>query len=289
MDSRSATGRPRARGRGTAGRESGGPPPRTGDGKAAPGAQSIHRAVVLLREIASTGRAGVRLVDLVARTGLEHPTVHRMLKALAAEGMVQQHPENRRYALSHLVYELGLAATPRVDLRAICQAPLDRLAQASGDTVFLNIRSGFDTVCLDRREGWFPIKTLVYDVGSRRPLGVGAGGLALMLSLSPAEIEEIMTVNAGRITAYGNLTPESLLGALRRSQELGYGLSENQAVPGVSAVGVPVRGPSGAPLGAMSIAAISSRMSDARKAELCALLRAEAQEVERTVREMTRT
>jgi len=50
----------------------------------------------------------------------------------------------------------------------------------SGDTVFLVIRQGDYCLCLHREEGHFPVKVFTTDVGGRRLLGLGAGGLALI-------------------------------------------------------------------------------------------------------------
>ncbi|MGH8649199.1 MAG: helix-turn-helix domain-containing protein, partial [Burkholderiales bacterium] len=52
------------------------------------GTQSIERALTLLREIAAHNRSGSRLLDLATRTGLQRPTVHRMLKCLTTESIV---------------------------------------------------------------------------------------------------------------------------------------------------------------------------------------------------------
>ena len=144
------------------------------------GTQSIERALTLLREIAAHNRGGSRLLDLATRTALQRPTVHRMLKCLASESMVQQDPDTHRYFLGPMVFELGLTAAPRFNLREICHPALTRIAEATGDTVFLTHRSGLDSVCLDRREGTFPIKTFTLEIGMRRPLGVGTGSLAIL-------------------------------------------------------------------------------------------------------------
>jgi len=92
--------------------------------------------------------------------------------------------------------------------------------------VFLIARSGYDSVCIDRREGAFPIKTFTLDVGTRRPLGAGAGGLALLLLLPDEEVDAIIAANAVRIGSYNKLTVPALLKALRRSRELGYALND---------------------------------------------------------------
>src|SRR5215208_7421692 len=145
--------------------------------------QSRERALMLMREIAAHNRTGTRLLDLASRTGLQRPTVHRMLKCLTLENMVQQDPESHRYFLGPMVFELGLTAAPRFNLREICNPAMNRIAEATGDTVFLTQRSGLDAVCVDRHEGTFPIKTFTLEIGMRRPLGVGTGSLAILSAL----------------------------------------------------------------------------------------------------------
>ena len=185
--------------------------PRRSDAAAATrltGTQSIKRALTLLREIAAHNRSGSRLLDLAMRTGLQRPTVHRMLKCLAAENMVQQDGDNHRYFLGPMVFELGLTAAPRFNLREICHPSLSRIAEATGDTVFLTQRSGLDSVCLDRREGTFPIKTFTLEIGMRRPLGVGTGSLAILSALPEDAVEVHVLPNLGAV----NVVIKGLLG-----------------------------------------------------------------------------
>ena len=93
--------------------------PRPTAGTRLTGTQSIERALTLLREIAAHNRGGSRLLDLATRTGLQRPTVHRMLKCLAAENMVQQDPDTHRYFL-------GLdGVRARADRRAALQPARD--------------------------------------------------------------------------------------------------------------------------------------------------------------------
>ena len=187
------------------------------------GTQSIERALTLLREIAAHNRGGSRLLDLATRTGLQRPTVHRMLKCLATESMVQQDPDSHRYFLGSMMFELGLTAAPRFNLREICHPALTRIAEATGDTVFLTQRSGLDSVCLDRREGAFPIKTFTLEIGMRRPLGVGTGSLAILSALGEEEMQRVVAANAVRLPEYG-LSAGVLLAQVKKSQKLGYAM-----------------------------------------------------------------
>ena len=246
------------------------------------GTQSIERALTLMREIAAHNRTGSRLLDLANRTGLQRPTVHRMLKCLTLENMVQQDPDSHRYYLGPMVFELGLTAAPRYNLREICHPSMNRIAEATGDTVFLTQRSGLDSVCVDRHEGAFPIKTFTLEIGMRRPLGVGTGSLAILSALPEEEVRHIVNANAPRLPEYG-LTPTSLLGQVKRAQKLGYAVREMPTLAGVRSVGHALHNQGGVAFAALSVSAISSRMSEKRVVELAALLRNETRLVEKQV------
>ena len=248
--------------------------------KPSSGTQSIERAANVMRVIASRNDTGLRLIDISRHARLERPTAHRILKCLVAEGMVKQDSETRRYFLGHLMFELGLAASTNFNLRDLCNPSLARVAKKTGDTVFLTIRSGFDTVCIDREEGAFPIKTLTLNVGTRRPLGVGAGGLALLMSLPAGTVKEVVAANALRLGTYNNLTVPALMGMLKRCQELGYALNDADITPGATSVGLPIRTRSGQPFLAISIGAISSRMTRERQEELVSMIRREIEHLE---------
>jgi DNA-binding IclR family transcriptional regulator len=244
------------------------------------GTQSIERALTLMREIAAHNRTGSRLLDLASRTGLQRPTVHRMLKCLTVEDMVQQDPETHRYFLGPMVFELGLTAAPRFNLREICHPAMGRIADATGDTVFLTQRSGLDSVCVDRQEGTFPIKTFTLEIGMRRPLGVGTGSLAILSALSDEEVKHVISSITPRLPEYG-LTPTSLLAQVKRAQKLGFAVREMPSLAGVRSVGQAIHNQSGVAFAGLSVSAISSRMNEKRVTELATLLRNEVRLVEK--------
>lgn len=259
-----------------------------GSAKAAgTGTQTIQRASLLMRLLASRSRGGMRLSDVVKNSGLAHPTAHRMLKGMMAEGLVMQDAGTRCYLLGPLVYELGLAASPQFSLPEICRPSLARIADKTGDTVFLTARSGNDSVCIDRKEGSFPIKTFTLDVGARRPLGAGAGGLALLMLLPDEAVDAIVSANAGRFGGYNNMTIPALMKALTRSRALGYALNDIHNTTGAITLSLPIVNRYGDPFAAISIGAISSRMTDGRQKELVSILHKEVRVIETAMRETT--
>ncbi len=240
----------------------------------ADGTQSIERVISLLRVVASRGRKGMRLGDVTAASGLPSSTCFRMLQRLESEGMLERHPVTRKYRLGPLLYELGLLASPRFPLAQRCEDTLAALAETTQDTVYLSERRGHEAVCSARALGDYPIKALTLDVGIRRPLGVGAGGLAILCALPPAEAEEIITDQADRYPKLSSLSAERVRAAVAEGRERGYAFLDGPVHPGTAAAGVII--PASAPMAAISVAAISSRLDGARRLEIAAELQRQA-------------
>ena len=247
-------------------------------------AGSLKRGVALLKLLATAGARGLALTEIAAKAGVPHPSVHRVLHQLVLERLVDHHAETRRYRLGPLAFELGLAGSTMHDIRDLCDPAMDALARSTEDTVYLVMRSGFDAVCVHRREGPFPIRTLVLEVGSRRPLGVGAGGLAILSAMGDDERDTIIDRVAPALSAFGKLTPESLEASCAQARESGAALIQDRVSLGVSAIGVPFRDAMGQPTGALSVAALTQRMPSKRIQSIAAGLRVACADVERRLR-----
>ncbi|MBT2334972.1 IclR family transcriptional regulator [Variovorax paradoxus] len=251
------------------------------------GAQSVRRALAVLRVLATGQERGVRLTDVVSHTGLNRPTVHRILRVLVEEGAVEQDPATRRYLIGGEVSLLGLARSTRFPIRAIAEPHLRHLSEILGDTAFLTIRNGADSVCIDRRPGSFPVKVLSIEVGARRPLGVGVSGLVLLAALPADEAGEVVRRNARRLQAL-HIDPAELLKRARHTREQGYAYAPVGVVPGSRAVAVPVCLADGRTVAALAIATITERLPDERVStvvghmkERAALIGAQAAELAR--------
>jgi len=252
------------------------------DTQTTPGTQLIARSATLLRLIANTNHQGARLVDLTLHSGLERPTVRRILQGWIREGLVRQHAGNKRYFLGVLMFELGLAAARSINMPALAARSLDRLADRTEDTVYLVQRSGLDAVCIARREGNFPVKVLTIDVGARRPLGAAAGSLAILAGLPAEERATIISSNRSQMESYEKLYGMSLDVAVSKTIQRGFALMPINVVPYVSAVAVSIPSRIGPPHAALSVSALSSRiMENDRFVDIVRVMRDEAEEISR--------
>lgn len=243
--------------------------------------QGIARTAAILRACAGFGRQGARLTDVARATGLSKSTAHRFLAGLVQVGLLEQDGDTGCFYLGFDLVALGSVAADRFGIAELARPSLQRLANRTADTVLLTVRSGAQSVCVDRHEGDYPIKTLSVAVADRRPLGVGAGGLALLAGLGDAEVERVIERNAGALSAYPVYTPAFLYEQVALTRRQGFAFNEGSVLPDMYAVGVAIRGAGNEPVGALSVAAIVSRMQPERRRTIIEWLTGEARELER--------
>jgi DNA-binding IclR family transcriptional regulator len=248
------------------------------------GTQTVDRSFQLLREVAARNARGTTLPELAETLGLNRTTVHRMLQCLVRNGAVRHDTSSRRFALGPLAIELSIAARPQLDLRTLFAEPVSRVAEQTGDTTFLILRSGNDAVCIDRRLGSYPIKTVVVEVGTRRPLGIGAGSLAILSALPETDMERIVRENARGLTSY-NKSPDTLLRNAKTARKGGYATGPVHGVDGAIALGVPIFNARAVPVAGLSVAAITTRMTGSRQIALLKILRNEARQMTELLRD----
>jgi DNA-binding IclR family transcriptional regulator len=246
------------------------------------GLQTVDRAVAVLHLLSANGSTGLRLVDVQGKLRLSKPTAHRLLMSLVSHGFVEQDDTSKRYRLGSRLAVLAWSVPQRrPDLGRIAAPSAQRIADRSGDTVFVMARDGLEHICVGRETGSFPIKALTIDVGTRRPLGVGAGGMAVLGTMPPDEARRAIDTIAQKLKEYPLTSPEVILRGADQARRLGYSVSDGQVATGVRAIAVAVRDVRGVPVGSIGIAAIRSRMMPDRIRELVPLMLEERVEVER--------
>lgn len=234
------------------------------------GAQLIARAADILRALPRGAPEGRRLRDLALSTALTEPTVRRILRALMHEQLVVQDEVTRLYRIGPLASELALVSGFHTEVVAKSRPFVTRLAEQTGDSVYLALRTGIETVCLDRADGSFPIRAEVVQVGQRRLLGLGTGGVVLLAALADAEIEEMLTSPAYRTA---EVSADMVKARVSEARSLGYSDITDSPIPGVRAVGIVVPAHHRLPSLAISVTAVASRLTDAHVARVLPMMR----------------
>lgn len=251
------------------------------------GSQSVDRALQLLALVGREPAGGLPLAEIVASSGLNKPTARRLLIALMRAGLVEQEPQTRHYCLGEEAFVLGVLAARRHGLLDLAMESLRRLAAVTMDTSFLSVRRDNYCVCLHREEGTYPVRTHALQTGDQHPLGVGAGSMALLAAMPDDDVDRLMAANAPVLTTrYPGFPPNVIRADLAAARQRGFALNPGRLVASSWGVGMAFRYPDGRVAGALSLAAIDSRMGPERQEELAAHLRAEAAAMERRLAEM---
>lgn len=225
------------------------------------GTQSIDRTVGLLKQVVAHGAHGLTVAELVTISELERPTVYRIVQALERQGLLMRPAGSKRYVLGDYCRVMAAVFADRTNLRTVCEPVLRAVSEETGNSAFLIGRVGYESICLARVVGSYPVQVLTVNVGSRNPLGAGAGGLAILSTLPPAEQNECIRANAKRLAGYGSLTESTLRELIRATQRRGHAVIGHYNVPGVVGIGVAMRNASGNVMGAITTSSIESRMS----------------------------
>ncbi|AIO30583.1 hypothetical protein WT72_30745 [Burkholderia pseudomultivorans] len=258
-----------------------------GDGDEHSSVRAIGRAFQVLRILALGGERGVRLTDVVAYSGLSHPTVHRILQTLISEGVGEQDVATRRYRVGPEISLLGLSRPANFPVRTAAEPYLAALANEIGDTTFLTIRAGWDSVAIERKTGSYPIKVLAIDVGTRRPLGVSIAGVMLLASMPREEADHICDMNAARLPPDGP-SMDIIRARVEAARRDGYAYSEEGVLHGTRALSVPVFDEDGKTVAVIAVAAMAERLAELELPRIVKAMRTKAALITKRLTEMQR-
>jgi DNA-binding IclR family transcriptional regulator len=225
--------------------------------------RTLRRGLAVLDAVLDGGPDGLRLTDLCHATGLQRPTVCRLLEPLLAAGHVRRRDRFRYVPGGRFAGLAQAAARPNLAVRL--QPVLASISAACGDAAFAIVREGSQSLCIARQIGTHPVQALAIQVGTLQPLGVGAAGLALLAALPDDEVAAVIADNAPLLGRYGGMTPERLRLLVRTTRERGWSLIGNHATQNVLAVSCAVPDAGGRPMAAISVASTVDRMTRERQ------------------------
>lgn len=239
--------------------------------KAKNGVQSVRRAVSILRAVATFNKNGARLSKIAKKVDLHIATVRRILMVLLNEGLVSFDSSTKLYYLGHEMFSFAYTPQDAV-LRNIYRPAIEKISIETGDTVYLAIRAGSDTLCIDRSTGSSMIQ-IIYDIGMRIPLGIGASGQAILSVLTEDEVKSILEANARRYDEQYSVTVKKVKRLVSFARKFGFSFNEGNHQKGITGVGVPLLNRNDVPIGAITVASISDRIDSERAKAIYELIK----------------
>lgn len=240
------------------------------------------RAFALLEHLVNSDRP-VTLAEIVQDFAAPKASLHRMLSALEAGGLVIREPgQKNAYAIGPRLSQLGLGVVMHASGRRVRHAILSRLVSDLGETCNLTMLHETEVLYLDRVEAPWPLR-LDLKTGSRVPAYCTASG-KLLLAMLPREQRAalVRTMKLERYTANTITDAELLEAELDRAAHKRIGIDNEEFVAGIVCVSAPVVGKNGECIAAIAVHAPVSRAPLSRALEFVPRLQQAADELAKT-------
>jgi DNA-binding IclR family transcriptional regulator len=233
----------------------------------------MERVVRLSKLFAAYDSRGMTLSDVARSLSLPVTTAHRLLREMTDLGLVARIEHHRRFVLGPVIYEFGLAASARHDVRRVAGPLLDVLVAVTDLPAYLFGISGTESVCLERVEPAAKGTKAGLKVGGRRPLGVGASGLALLSALGDEQVEASLAAHAADFGKFGGLTVARVRELVAQTRQLGYAASGGCLDNNTAAVGLAILDDQQQPVLAISLSSTVARLRKAERERLVATIK----------------
>lgn len=244
----------------------------SGSGATSPGAKegqgggSALKVFAVLETIASAQRP-LAISELAALLAVPKPTMHRIVRQLDTEGLLQREPHSRVYGPGPRLLSFALGAVRSSMRSAPRHAVLEALSAKVGETCNFGMIAGNAVLYLDRVEASWPFG-LRFEPGSRVPLHCTSVG-KLLLSIQPRRRRDqvIRATTLARYTENTITDPDALHAELEDIRRRGHSIDNQEFLAGVVCLAVPVRDNKGVICAGLAMSAPHARMSVAEAVE----------------------
>jgi DNA-binding IclR family transcriptional regulator len=184
----------------------------------------------------------LRVSEVASALDLPKSTVSRLLKALAASGLLEREEAGRGYRCGPLALQLGSLYLAQHALLDLVDEALVGLVERFAVTGYAGVLNGTDIVLLRVRQGRAPLR-IVYEVGSRVPAHVTAIGMALLARFDDTRVRALY----GETLIYAPMNARLPLGRFLKELDAvrrrGWAASLGTTHAGIGAIGASVASP----------------------------------------------
>ena len=228
--------------------------------------QTVDKAVELLGFF-SERQPEFGLSELARTAGFVKASTRRLLVALIKHDYIEQNPLTRGYRLGAGVLRLARIRETSTPLAAITAPLLQELARVTGETAHFSLRSGatISTVGLAESSKSNRIHFVLGEEGS---LHATASGIVCLAFSDERLITEVLKHGLQRYTGNTVTDKRHFRSMLKTVAQQGYYINQEMFEQDVCSIAAPVFNQSEQALGALAVAAPSSRFGRAAQAAI---------------------
>jgi DNA-binding IclR family transcriptional regulator len=239
-------------------------------------AKALVKGIAIINLLAGH-RDGLRLTDLVTQIDLPRGTVVRLLGVLIDAHLVR-HSQDGRYRLGPQCAVWGADFLSALELREVAADVMSHLVEVGQETCHLGIRDADAVLYIDKVESRHSLR-MVSRVGGKNPLHCTSLGKAMLAFLPAEDLDEFCSRPLERRTANTIVAPEVLRAELQRVRDRGYAIDDVENEVGVRCISAPIFDHHGEPVGSISLAGPTIRMTWERIEQLTEPLTDAAREI----------
>lgn len=237
---------------------------------------TVEKALRLL-ELLSTYDTPVRLSELSRDSGMNKSTAYRMLETMRQLGYVQQDEPGGRYMITSRMWQIGVRAFQRIDIRNLARPFLETLSRETDEPAVLAIVEGSDVVIVDRCASSQAVQT-ISQVGSRTPIHCSSLGKAYLMVDTEMRLQALKRP-LQQFTPRTITRMEDLRANIVTCVAAGLATAFDEYHEGVSGVSAPVMGSDGKVHGMMGITLPTPRATGAAFATAQRMVRDQARQL----------
>jgi DNA-binding IclR family transcriptional regulator len=221
---------------------------------------ALFNAFLILELLTNSG-VGLTLPDLVEQSNLAKSSVHYLLVTLERCGYVRRSERTGRYLLGVKLFSMANSALGSLSVRQRTSAYLSGLKMRTGLTVHMAILEQNEAILVAREETQRGSRLASW-IGKRMDMHSTGIGKAMLAYLPQAEVDAIIRKHGlARHNENTISTRRRLQEELDRITKMGYSLDNEEDELGVRCIGVPIFGPLGRPLAAISLAGSTQELA----------------------------
>lgn len=221
---------------------------------------ALDKALAVLEAVCAADYP-VGLPDLSAQLNLPRQTVHRVLKQLEDNGLLQRDVARDRYSIGPRMTRLALSAQLTSNQTSPIRTILKSLVDEIQETCNVGVLDGGEVVYVDRVECDWPLRVRL-QAGSHVPAHCTAIGKLLLAHLPRATQRDLVSVLPMKAYTHATITDrDRLLEMFEQIKRDGYSSSDEEFAIGLMAVAVPVRDDRNRVIAALAVHAPVARLS----------------------------
>lgn len=220
--------------------------------------RAVERACNIIDVIEEEGR--VTVSTLTSSLDISKGTVSTYLSTLAREGYLVKTPDGYELSLRYL--SLGESVKNRIDVYESIAQETTKIANKTGERAQFGVEEDGQAVIIYLAKGENAV-TPSFSIGDKDYLHCIGLGKAMLSQFSREKRNRILDRHGmPKFTEHTIIDREKLHEELDQSRERGYAIDNEERIPGIRCVAVPIQKQDGEVLGAISVSGPAARMTD---------------------------